>query len=124
MDAELRSMREGVVSMCAITTDLKDMEKLRSGTFKVQEGPVIVRAAVEVCVSQVRAALGVRPARSTTCSNCCANDGRANHAGDERLACAPGSGHRTQRTDRGASAAMRHSEQSLVYACQALCFHS
>jgi signal transduction histidine kinase len=43
----LHDMQEGVDLMCAITNDLLDLEKLRSGKFVVKPTPVPLRALVD-----------------------------------------------------------------------------
>ena len=54
--ADLAAMREGVLVMCAVTNDLLDMERLRSGVLSVVKAGVAVRSAVAACVDQVRPA--------------------------------------------------------------------
>jgi hypothetical protein len=46
-------MRDGALVMCAVTNDLLDMERLRSGTLVVEKAAVPVRSAVDACVDQV-----------------------------------------------------------------------
>ena len=66
-------MREGVMLMCAVATDLLDIERLRAGTLTVTKHSVDLRSAVDSCVQQVyslRVHLRSRPHSATYYSVC------------------------------------------------------